>query len=333
VAVCKADAQKAEQTLNKYFKIKTLLVTEDSDEADRQKARELGREQKTGKPYRAVVSVLMLREGWDVPEVGVILLLRKFGSRVYGQQVIGRGLRRVRVKGVEPTEPQICAVVDHPKLEHQWLWDIFNAKIHENVLIDQPFDETEHLPPPPPKQVLANPDLVIDVPPVDPSFVDDGEFDLGEFALPPQPLKNWQEALDAIEYDPTVVEITKVGMSGVVGQELGGEGWKTVLSAPDPSAPGGAGVQLSDEAIRDAVKSAVLEIAEALAVEAGYAGAFKDRVYSALVQHVRKGFLNGSSLGLAEREEVDYAWKMLQQMKTKVGAIPGLIAGIIEHGD
>ncbi len=34
----------------------------------------------------------MLREGWDVPEVGVILLLRKFGSPVYGQQVIGRAI-------------------------------------------------------------------------------------------------------------------------------------------------------------------------------------------------------------------------------------------------
>ncbi|NLG27490.1 MAG: DEAD/DEAH box helicase family protein, partial [Chloroflexi bacterium] len=115
VAVCKADAEKAEQTLNRYFKVKTLLVTEDSDEVDRQKARELGKALKSGKPYRAVVSVLMLREGWDVPEVGVILLLRKFSSKVYGQQVIGRGLRRVRVKGVDATEPQICAVVDHPK--------------------------------------------------------------------------------------------------------------------------------------------------------------------------------------------------------------------------
>ena len=333
VAVCKLDAQGAEQTLNKYFKVKTLLVTEDSDEADRQKARELGREQKTGKPYKAVVSVLMLREGWDVPEVGVILLLRKFGSRVYGQQVIGRGLRRVRVKGVEPTEPQICAVVDHPKLEHQWLWDIFNALKREGVLIDQEFAETEDLPPPPPKQELAHPDLVIDVPPVDPSFVDDGEFDLGEFAPPPQPLKNWQEALAAIEYAPTVVEITKVGISGVVGQELGGEGWKTIDSAPPPPPPGGAGAQIGAEAIRDAVTGGMLEIAEALAVEAGYAGAFKDRIYSALVQHVRKRFLKGSSLGLAAREEVDYAWKMLRQMKAKVEAIPGLIAGIIEYGD
>ncbi|HEX73256.1 MAG TPA: hypothetical protein ENN65_08075, partial [Candidatus Hydrogenedentes bacterium] len=68
IAVCKMDAQKAEQTLNKYFKVKTLLVTEDSDEADRQKARDLGKQQRTGKPYKAVVSVAMLREGWDVPE-------------------------------------------------------------------------------------------------------------------------------------------------------------------------------------------------------------------------------------------------------------------------
>jgi type III restriction enzyme len=333
VAVCKADAEKAEQTLNNYFRVKTLMVTEDSDEADRQKARELGRRQKSGQPFKAVVSVLMLREGWDVPEVGVILLLRKFGSRVYGQQVIGRGLRRVRVKGVDPTEPQICAVVDHPKLEHQWLWDIFNARKREGVLIDEQFDETEDLPPPPPKQELVNPDLVIDLPAADPSFTDEGEFDLGEFNPPPQPLKHWQEAIDAIEYDPTVVEITKVGISSVTGQELGGEGWKTIQSAPDPSTPGGFGVQLSDESLRDAVKNGILDIAEILTVEAGYAAAFKDRVYSALVHHVRKKFLNGSSLGLAGFEEVKFAWKMLRQMKAKVGSVPGLIGGIIEHGD
>lgn len=57
-------------------------------------------------------------------------------------------MRRVRLKGVEPTEPQICAVVDHPKLQYQWRRDIFNAKKREGVLIDDLFDETEDLPPP-----------------------------------------------------------------------------------------------------------------------------------------------------------------------------------------
>jgi len=333
VAVCKADAVKAAETLNKYFKVRTLLVTEDSDEADRQKARELGKQQKTGTPYRAVVSVLMLREGWDVPEVGVILLLRKFGSKVYGQQVVGRGLRRVRVKGVESTEPQICAVVDHPKLEHQWLWDIFNAKKRTGVLIDDEFDETEDLPPPPPKQDLAKPDLVIDVPPVDQSVIDDGEFDVGDIPPPPKPLEKWKAALDAIEYDPTVVEITKVGIAGVIGQELGGHGWKTIHSAPDESAPVGAVAQVSDEAVREAVKAGLLDMAEELTVEAGYAATFKDQVYSALLHHVRAKFLNASSLGLAERADVDFAWKMLRQIKVRVEAIPGLIAGIIEYGN
>jgi superfamily II DNA or RNA helicase len=333
VAVCKADAEKAQQTLSKYFRVKTLLVTEDSDEDDRQKARELGREQKTANPYKAVVSVLMLREGWDVPEVSVILLLRKFGSKVYGQQVIGRGLRRVRVKGVASNEPQICAVVDHPKLEHQWLWDIFNAKKRQNVKIDELFDETEDLPPPPPKQELLKPELVIDLPAVDPSVADDGEFDVGELPPPPKPLQNWKEALDGIQYDPTVIEITKVGIAGVVGQELGGQGWKTIHSAPEPSGSAAAVAQVSDDAARDAVKAGLLEIAETLTVEAGYAAGFKDRVYSALLHHVRAKFLNGSSLGLSGRGEVDFAWKMLQQVKTKVGSIPGLIAGIIEYGD
>ena len=333
VAVCKADAEKAEQTLSKYFKVKTLLVTEDSDEVDRQKARELGRQQNTAKPYKTVVSVLMLREGWDVPDVGVILLLRKFGSKVYGQQVIGRGLRRVRVKGVEPAEPQICAVVDHPKLEHQWLWDIFNAKKRVNVLIDEEFDETEDLPPPPPKQELEKPDLVIDLPPVDPSVMDDGEFDVGDVPPPPKPMENWKEELDKVEYDPTVVEITKIGIAGVIGQELGGAGWKTIHSAPEAGGPGDPVAPVSDEAVRDAVKEGLLEMSEVLTVEAGYAVAFKDRVYSALLHHVRAKFLRGSSLGLAEREDVDFAWKMLRQVKTRVGTVPGLVAGIIEYGD
>ena len=332
VAVCKADAQKAEQTLSGYFGVKTLLVTEDSDDADRRKALELSRQKRTGAPYKAVVSVLMLREGWDVPEVGVILLLRKFGSRVYGQQVVGRGLRRVRAKGVEAAEPQICAAVDHPKLDHEWLWAIFNARKRTDVSIDDMFDETEDLPEPPPKQELAKPDLYIDVPPPDPSAVDEGAFDVGDVAPPPPPLENWKEALAGIEYDPVATEITRVDVAGVVGRELGGDGWTTVHSAPDGTASGQAVVEISDDALREAVKDGLLRMAEELTVEAGYAAAFKARVYSALLRHVRARFLDGSSLGLAARSEVEFAYRMLGQMRRKVAAVPGLISGVVEHG-
>ena len=333
VAVCKADAEKAARTLNNIFKVKTLLVTEDSDEDDRKKARELGKEQKTKYPYKAVVSVLMLREGWDVPEVGVILLLRKFSSKVYGQQVIGRGLRRVRGRGIGPDEPQILAVVDHPKLEHAWLWQIFGSKIRQDVKIGDEFDESEDLPPRPPRQEITRPEFVVEVPKEIAGLVDDEDFEVGELEAPAEPIENWAEVLAALEYDSTTIEITRVDIEAVVGKELAGAGWKTVHSAPDVPAPSGEPpIELSDDIIRDAIKSSVLEYAEELAVQAGYAAGFKSEVYSALMHHIRDKFM-GTSLGLAERKALVYAWKMLPQVRKKVMETPGLVAGIIEYAN
>ncbi|MFQ3610243.1 MAG: DEAD/DEAH box helicase family protein [Fimbriimonadales bacterium] len=334
IAVCKADAEKAAHTLNHYFKVKTLLVTEDSDEAERRKASELGRAQRGSEPYKAVVSVLMLREGWDVPEVGVILLLRKFSSKVYGQQVIGRGLRRVRRKGIDPDDPQICAVVDHPKLEHQWLWDIFGSRVRTQVGIDQEFDETEDLPPPPPRQVLVRPELIIQVPEPDKSLIDDTPFDIGEISTSPEPVCNWKEVLASFEYDPIAIEITKVDITGVVGKELGSRGWKEIHSAPNlPAGLPADGTPISDEALREAIKEMLLDSAEELTVQAGYAASFKGQVYSILIDHIREKFLGGSSLGLAERSQLEFVWKMLPQVIQRIQSVPGLIAGVIEHGD
>ena len=194
VAVCKADAHKAAKTLNDYFKTRTLLITEDSPDEDRRQATELGKASRSGSPFEAVVSILMLREGWDVPEVGAILLLRKFGSPVYGQQVIGRGLRRVRKRSVKEDEPQICAIVDHPKLDHRWLWDIFESKVRTDVGVDDIFDENVDLPEPRRRQDLTNPENIIDIP--DPSEDDVGEFIIDVTVLPAEPMQKWQEFLN-----------------------------------------------------------------------------------------------------------------------------------------
>jgi superfamily II DNA or RNA helicase len=333
IAVCKTDAEKAARVLNNVFKVKTLLVTEDSDEAQRKQARDLGKQQRTGAPYRAVVSVLMLREGWDVPEVGVILLLRKFSSKVYGQQVIGRGLRRVRRPGLADDEPQICAVVDHPKLEHHWLWDIFGSRIRTKVGIDQEFAEEEDLPPRPPKQDIVRPDFVIDVPKEIEGLVEEADFTV-EVPPPPIPREDWQGALAQLEYDPTTVEITRVDIDSVIGRELAAGGWTTMHSAPETAGEAvDVNVEFSDEDLRSAIKASLVEHAEELVVEAGYAAAFKSPVYGALLDHVRGKFLNGSSLGLAARSELILAWKMLPEMRRKVLSMPGLVAGIIEYGD
>ena len=333
VAVCKKDAEKAARTLETIFKAKTLIVTEDSPEADRKKARELGRQQKTQDPYKAVVSVLMLREGWDVPEVKVILLLRKFTSKVYGQQVIGRGLRRVRTKGVSPDEPQICGVVDHPKLEHHWLWEMFNCKIVDNVTTEQMFDEDEYLPEPLARQEISRPDFVIDVPKEIEGFTEDGLFEVTQTGVV-QPLENWAEVLSSLEYSSETVEITGQQITGVTGKELAGKKWKTVYSAPDLP-PNGNGKQLeaNDDDMREAIKSQVLDIAEELIIQAGYAAGFRGEVYSALMQHIRAKFLDDTTIGLADHRHLDYAWKMLGQVKAKVSSVSGLVGGIIEYAN
>jgi type III restriction enzyme len=48
-------------------------------------------------PYKAIVSVLMLKEGWDVRNVTVIVGLREYGaeSKILPEQTLGRGLRRM----------------------------------------------------------------------------------------------------------------------------------------------------------------------------------------------------------------------------------------------
>ncbi|MCL1629504.1 DEAD/DEAH box helicase family protein [Roseibaca sp. V10] len=54
-------------------------------------------------PYKAVVSVLMLKEGWDVRNVTTIVGLRAYSaqSNILPEQTLGRGLRKMYPGGVE----------------------------------------------------------------------------------------------------------------------------------------------------------------------------------------------------------------------------------------
>lgn len=54
----------------------------------------VGSKGRAGEHVRAIVSVNMLSEGWDVKSVTHILGLRAFGSPLLTEQIIGRGLRR-----------------------------------------------------------------------------------------------------------------------------------------------------------------------------------------------------------------------------------------------
>lgn len=64
-------------------------------------------------PYACIVSVLMLREGWDVSNVTTIVPLRPYSSKanILPEQTLGRGLRRMTPPG-ETNE--LVTVVEHP---------------------------------------------------------------------------------------------------------------------------------------------------------------------------------------------------------------------------
>src|SRR3989442_15455999 len=64
-----------------------------------------------GNRIKAIVSVMMLREGWDVRAVTVVLGLRPFTARaeILPEQVIGRGLRLMM--GIGPDRTQTLEVL------------------------------------------------------------------------------------------------------------------------------------------------------------------------------------------------------------------------------
>ena len=56
-----------------------------------------------GSPYKAIVSVMMLKEGWDVRNVTTIVGLRPYSakSNILPEQTLGRGLRKMYLNGMQ----------------------------------------------------------------------------------------------------------------------------------------------------------------------------------------------------------------------------------------
>ena len=85
--------------------------------ADLERAREAARDiDEPDSPIQVIVSVLMLREGWDVKNVTVVLGLRPFTAPpdILPEQVIGRGLRLM--SGIGPERTQTLEVLGTPRL-------------------------------------------------------------------------------------------------------------------------------------------------------------------------------------------------------------------------
>lgn len=85
-------------------------ISDDDLKAIRRISRELDNNES---PYNCIVSVLMLREGWDVRNVTTIVPLRAYSSaaNILPEQTLGRGLRRMTPPG---QANELVTVIEHP---------------------------------------------------------------------------------------------------------------------------------------------------------------------------------------------------------------------------
>ena len=101
-----------------------------SDE-DLKELRKLSRElDDSTSPYRCIVSVLMLREGWDVRNVTTIIPLRPLTakSRILPEQTLGRGLRRMTPPGTVQAAEVVTVV------EHKAFTDLYREELAQEGL-------------------------------------------------------------------------------------------------------------------------------------------------------------------------------------------------------
>ena len=310
VAVSIKDAYNAKRVLEQDFGLKAFVIaSKDEDVTDisvEQRKEELKVATTIGttsdtEGYDAVVSVLMLREGWDVRSVAVITLLRKFSSAVYGQQVIGRGLRRMFPRNME--EKERLVVVDHPKLDHGWLWGMIDAYVKGDVGLQEQLDLDEGLP------ELAAEDESEDKIEIPEEGDEGGAIELPEpDAFDDTPLaQDWDEYLRSVQYPREQVTVTREERTGESERDLTGTGFVTTVAysdkertalddfiPPKESIP----VERRQQELCDQLFDLTVEVL----FNNGLPMSGRAVIYKVLLSHISDKFLGGKTIGQCDAE-------------------------------
>jgi len=109
-------------------------ITKDDLHLARRAAREVD---EPDSRIRCIVSVLMLREGWDVRNVCVIVTLRPLSAanRILPEQALGRGLRRMTPPGSGFDERVV--VIEHEAFRNLWSTELDGGLIVEKEDVDK----------------------------------------------------------------------------------------------------------------------------------------------------------------------------------------------------
>lgn len=313
-----AEGERARKMLEERFQIKTLLVTQESDNEQRDEALLMG---KSDSKYEAVVSVLMLREGWDVPEVSTILLLRKFSSPVYGQQVIGRGLRKIIRK---QTEREILAVVDHPRLEHDWLWRLVAVSKVNQAVTDKDIFGNEDLPDKPVIQTLIRPEKMIKIP--DPEYNVKIDFRKIEDDIPDDTIEDeWESILDKKSYDREFWTIAKTRIDSIEMKTLKDKRVE-ILDVPDEFDLTMIG-KYNRDVLEDKFKKELLSVGAGLLRDTGFGANLREKLYNVMLEHIKSKIFSGKTLSDADDGDIEFAMASMPEIRKNFEK--SIVAGIV----
>lgn len=129
--------QKEESNEAEWEKIRRSVNAIDHDEIPDPEGHtdDLGRPLMVPNPYNVVVSVMMLKEGWDVRNVKVIVPTRPCDSRTLTEQTLGRGLRKMHAPiidddGAADLRAEELYVMQHPSFKQiiQEIEDLVEVK-------------------------------------------------------------------------------------------------------------------------------------------------------------------------------------------------------------
>lgn len=340
VAISINDAANIAKVLQNEFKLNTLLVTNESEDEKKEEAMTINRHLKDCE-YDAIVSVLMLREGWDVKNIAVILLFRKFcyklndytGEKysVYGQQVIGRGLRCIEPHN--KSEWEQCLVVDHPVLKHDWLWEMLDAEQYEGTLNPDELIDVQKIPEP----------KDFDIEPIDhkPEDVEDVIGDIQDIIdnIPGPPgeelkvIQKWEEYLDTYQYqteridiEQTIREIKKRSLvSGFNEQEVLND-FKIDLQQINKF------TEFELDQLKEMIANAVGSICRDSLMEYDRnPDKRQDVIYKVLMTHIKKRFLFGNDLSaVQDKTSLKKLWFAITEIR-EVFLDPALIEGILRN--
>lgn len=330
-------AKEIEKIGSKYDINKVLVVHNEQEDELKEQARTLN--QNHHPDIDTVVSVMMLREGWDVRNISVELLFRKFSFKqvddkrfsVYGPQVIGRGLRRMNKSN---EEWESLYVIDHPILKHQWLWEDLKATEYPesidpaNIIIDEEkiaeekteaeFEEEKTL------EEAEKLDLSKIPPTPEPKEV-------------VEPILEWQKYLDECEYEFNRMTISQ-DIKQIKSLNLDSEHVSLQKDdLPEVSVHDLEKATNTEEwektELIEQLKKQVHSIACSALLEYDRNPDERQVVLVKIIKgHIAKRFLYGKDLERAEEKPLRILWAMIDQVRD-VFLRPELIEGIFTKND